>query len=650
MKSCPRCHKTYDDSWGVCLSCNATLVNVEGSSISPTQFIKYQEAMNSQLEKIDERLSKLEKSAGIETVGKAKLAVQVQALEKTVPAAPVIEPEKSVSNEGDIESTIGLVWLNRIGVVALLLGAAFFLKYAFDNRWIGELGRVLLGLTAGFGMLVGSEFARNKKYDVMSQGLHGGGIGVLYLSIYASFGFYHLIGYMPAFVMMGVVTLFCGFWSVRTDWLSSAVIAIAGGFMTPLIFGMKGLSPAFLFSYIALLDLGVLYISVHKKWRFLNLLSFGSTYLLFNTWYATDYKPEQWPVAFAFASVFFGIFCLLSISHNLMRKEKSDGTDLTLVFLNGLAYFYEMLNILKPHAGGLPGLLPIGLACIYVVYSYSALKRCKEDNNLILTYVGLSTLFVTVAIPIQLKQNWVTISWALESLVLFWIGIKIRHSYIRNAAMIVGLLGLGRLVFIDYPMDVTTYTYSYFSNYAFILNERMFTYAVIVGALFIASWLYNIYKDEIPPSEKVMSTVFVILANVVLLTQLSIESQSYFLNIAHSKAALSGLAENSTEFRQAFESAYAAQFSARQLSISVLWIIYALMTITFGIYRKFRALRLMALVLFGIAVLKIFLIDLSQLDRIYRIISFVGLGVVLMLVSFFYQRFKDRLRDFALKD
>ena len=343
MRKCPKCNKTYDNSWAVCLACNEKLVNVDESNISQEQFIQYQRAMNTQLELIDGRLGKLEKSMGIESVGNDKVVVEIPS-ERPVPVSPVQSEEPS-NKEADLESTIGLVWLNRIGVIALLFGMAFFLKYAFDNRWIGELGRVLLGLVAGFGMLVGSQFARNKKYDVMSQGLHGGGVGILYLSIYASFGFYHLIGFAPAFAFMSVVTLYCGFWSIRTNWLSSAVIGIAGGFLTPLLFGTKTLSPQLLMSYIVLLDLGVLYISLHKKWRFLNLASFVLTHLLFNTWYATDYKPEQWPIAFLFASAFFAIFCLLSISHNLIRKEKSDGVDLCLVLLNGVAYFYEILNI-----------------------------------------------------------------------------------------------------------------------------------------------------------------------------------------------------------------------------------------------------------------------------------------------------------------
>src|SRR3989338_2502952 len=405
MRKCPKCHKTYDDSWAQCLSCNEKLINTEDSNISRVQFLKYQEVVNSQFERFDQRLNRLEKSAGIESVGGTKIAVGIPMVEEPKSAPFVAKPKKEILKEADIESTIGLVWLNRIGVIALLFGVAFFLKYAFDNRWIGELGRVLLGLVAGFGMLVGSEFTRNKKYDVMSQGLHGGGVGILYLSIYASFGFYHLIGLTPALAFMSAVTLYCGFWSIRTNWLSSAVIGIAGGFLTPLLFNTKILSPQLLFSYIALLDLGVLYMSIYKKWRFLNLASFVSTCFLFNTWYTSSYKSQDWVTAFLFASMFFVIFCLLSISHNLIRKEKSDGTDLSLVLFNGVAYFSALFVILKPHAGTLPGLLPIGLACVYMAYSYSALRRCKEDSGLILSYVGLTALFVTIAIPIQLKQN-----------------------------------------------------------------------------------------------------------------------------------------------------------------------------------------------------------------------------------------------------
>ncbi len=646
MRVCPQCKKEYDDSWKVCLKCGAQLSEMSDSNISRDQFLNFAKDINSEFQKIDARLNKIEKALSIEpAVSERAGTVSAPKVEK-IPG-PAAQPQKPIkeTRRKDIESTIGLVWLNRIGLLALFLGVAFFLKYAFDNRWIGELGRVILGLIAGFGMIVGSEFTRRKNYAVISQGLHGGGVGILYLSIFAAFGFYHLIGLLPAFLFMSIVTFYCGFWSTRTDWVSSAVIGVVGGFLTPFLLGPQNLAPSLLLSYVILLDLGVLYISLYKKWGALNIGTFFLTHAVFYNWFSARYTQENWLLAGSFATAFFALFCFLSILRNLLHKSRSDRTDIILVLVNGLAYFSWLSIILQPFAGTLPGLLPISLGCVYIVYSYSALLRCKEDKALVLSYVGLAVLFVTISIPVQLKYNWIAISWALEALLLIWLGFRLKFSDIRKFGVAIGLVSIFKILLLDYSYD----PYQYAKN-RFLVNERMFTYLVIVAALFAAAWLYKKNKALATSGERAMSTFLVLAANFVLLVQLSVESTTYFAHIAHVKASPLTEGKKPFDLLKAFLTSYGELFSARELTLSLLWVIYAFMMIAVGIYRKFRALRLMALVVFGVAVLKIFFLDLSQLDRAYRIISFISLGIVLIIASFFYQKYRDEIRDFALRD
>ena len=646
MRLCPQCKETYDNSWTVCLKCGVALSDVTSDTLSD-QFLKFAHDVDIEFRKIEDRLGRIEKALTIEPSLSEKVKpVEVQKI-GTAPGAKT-QPRAQVSaagKKGDIESTIGLVWLNRIGILALLFGITFFLKYAFDNRWIGELGRVVLGLVSGFGMIVASEFTRRKKYDVVSQGFHGGGVGILYLSLFAAFGFYHLIGVYAAFVFMSIVTLYCGFWSIQTNWLSSALIGIAGGFLTPFLLGTENIKPALLFSYVLLLDLGVLYMSSQKKWGALNLLSFLFTHIIFFNWFNVHYQPEKLTFALSFTAAFYILFCVLSIVRNLMYKERSDAVDVILVLSNGLVYFGYLLRFLKPFSGTVPGLLPLTLGCIYTGYSYSALKRTRDDKGLILSYVGLVVLFVTIAIPVQFNHAWVSISWALEALVLLWIGFRINHAHVRGIGLVVGAVSVFRAFVFDYSYD----PYS-FSTYMCILNERMFMYSIIVGVISAGAWLYKRYEAQTGPNGKVVHTVLVLLGNLVLLVQLSLESQTYFAHLAHLKAASAAGAVQSPEFTRAFRSAYEKLFSARELSTSILWIVYALITIAWGMYSRFRALRLMALALLGVAVFKIFLLDLSQLDRFYRIISFVSLGVVLIIASFFYQKYKDDINKLTSKD
>lgn len=648
MKICPECNKEYDNTWKVCLKCGVQLSEAANSGVSGEQLLKFARDTDMEFQKINSRLDKIEKSLGIETSAseKARMIEPPAAVKAVEAQAPQVKAGK-IPEKKDIESTIGLVWLNRIGLLALFLGVAFFLKYAFGNRWIGELGQVILGLMAGFGMIVGSEFTRRKNYTVISQGLHGGGVGILYLSIFAAFGFYHLIGAIPAFAFMSAVTLYCGIWSTHTDWVSSAVIGLIGGFLTPFLVGMDKIAPSMLLSYVVLLDLGIVFISFYKNWKALNIGSFFLTCLVYFSWYAKSYKQDDWLFAASFATVFFGIFCLLSILRNLIHKEKSDEVDIGLILSNGIAYFLCLFNILKPYSGSLPGLLPVTLGCVYIGYSYSALSRRKEDKGLVLSYVGLAVFFATIAIPVQLKYNWVVISWAIESVILISMGFWLGYADIRKIGLGIGALSIIKALMFDYSYDPFIY-----AKDTFIFNERMFTYLAIVFFVFLAAWLYRKNKENITPDERSIATFLVLLANFVLIVQFSVEAKTYFAHISSMNAAAqSGVDMKAASIsRTAFNIEYVKSFGARELSLSLLWLVYAFIIVAIGMYRKFRAIRLMALTLFGLAILKIFMLDLSQLDKVYRIISFIALGVILIVASFFYQKYKNGIRDFALKD
>ncbi len=619
MKRCPSCGKTYDDSWKNCMNCDKPLVFAEGG-ISNEEYSRFERGINERFQKLEARLEKIEAASGIVT-DKTEAPKYIKLKETAVLPASGARPAPAgkPAQKQDLESTIGLVWLNRIGVVALLLGATFFLKYAFDNHWIGETARVLMGLAAGLGLITGSEIARKKKYDTMSQGLHGAGVGILYLSVYAAFGFYHLIPALAAFAFLTVITLYCGFWSVKADWRSSAIIGIAGGFLTPFLIGTGNASTVLLLAYIALLDLGVLYISFYRGWRVLNVLSLLLTHLVFAA-APGRWNDGQWMTMLSFATAYFAIFSVFPITRNLVRREKSDGLDALLVLLNGVLFFGHVYELLGPHVKSAPGVMPLMLSALYVGYAYSALRRVKEDKALILTYVGLAVLFVTVAVPIQLKQNWVTISWAVEAALLCWIGFRIESPSARRISVLIGALALFRLFFIDFSF------YDTHSLFVSFWNQRTLTYLICAACSVSMGRLYRKYDASLSSGEKWFSSAFFLLANGLFLYLLCLEAKALFYHLENAQKTV-----------------HRTFFSERELTISTVCILYALADLAAGMKFKYRPLRLMALVIFGMAILKIFFIDLSQLDRLYRIISFIGLGVVLMVASFFYQKHKDRI-------
>ena len=121
------------------------------------------------------------------------------------PAAPVHSSPAHRASD-DLESRIGSHWLNRLGIAAVLVGVSFFLDYAFENNWIGPSARVVIGLFAGIAVVLWSERFRKRGYDIFSYSLKAVGIGVLYLSLWASFQVYHLLPSNVVFAAMIVVT------------------------------------------------------------------------------------------------------------------------------------------------------------------------------------------------------------------------------------------------------------------------------------------------------------------------------------------------------------------------------------------------------------------------------------------------------------
>src|SRR5690348_10148700 len=152
---------------------------------------------------------------------------------------PLIPPRPAMAASGksqaNLESRIGSHWLNRIGIAAMLIGVSYFLKFAFENNWIGPAGRISIGLIAGIAVVIWSEEFRRKNYKVFSYSLKAVGIGTLYLSLWAAFHLYSLMPSSIAFAMMLVVTGATSVMALTQDAQILAAFALIGGFTTPIL-------------------------------------------------------------------------------------------------------------------------------------------------------------------------------------------------------------------------------------------------------------------------------------------------------------------------------------------------------------------------------------------------------------------------------
>lgn len=540
----------------------------------------------------------------------------------TPPAPSPSRISSSVRSVPDLESRIGSHWLNRIGISAVLIGVSYFLKFAFDNNWIGPTGRISIGVLAGIAIVIWSERFRSRGYRVFSYSLKAVGIGILYLSLYAAFQVYSLIPSGVAFVMMFAVTAATAVMAWTQDAEILAAFALIGGFTTPLLLSTGQNREVALFFYVAILDAGALAMVILKPWRRLLILSYLGTLLLCVGWYSSFYDQSQLRLTVGFATLFFAIFAVapLLARQGDSKSSLSESAPLMLALVNAAIYFLQIYVIYEAIDTKVTSWFALALAAVYIFLSRRTRARttsAEAARRVDLLHLGLAIGFITVAIPIRLDAHWITMGWFVEAAVLLWIAARIHSELLNIFATGAVVLGVGRLLFFD-NFYVTTP----------IFNTRMATYAVAIAVLGAVAWYGNRRTDE---TGLKAATISVVALNALALIALSREVADYYSHQMF-KLTPGGRWESSdwTNWQHVK--------IARDFTYSALWMAYGAMLMVIGFWRRSAFVRWQALVLIAFTIGKVFLYDVSELDRGYRIASFIVLGALLLAISFVYQR------------
>ncbi len=427
--------------------------------------------------------------------------------------------EKKTKHEDSLEVQIASHWFSIVGIVAILLGVVFFLKYAFDNDWIGPVGQVSLGIIFGMALLGAGEYFRTK-YAKYSQIITGGGLGVLYLSIWAAFGVFHLVDGYSLLFGMSLVTLSATLLAVRYSAIAVAVIGVVGGFMTPTLLSSGFDNQILLLTYVVILNLGVLFVALFKNWRILNILSFAGTYFVFTIWYGSYYDPSKFLITLLFLTILFVIFSLVWVVYNLIYQKALEEQDILLMVLNAIVYFGFSYMLLSRNYSELLGFFAFSLSVYYFIFGYIAYTKFKAESALTLGLLGISIIFLTVAVPFQVKKNLITLIWTAQAAVLLWLGFWLSSYKLRVAALGIYILVVVRLVFFDSIIPL--------ADFQLIINRRFFTYITAAISAGIASWLYFSNKGKANKDENIVIPVLLIGLNVILVVALTLESFSFF--------------------------------------------------------------------------------------------------------------------------
>jgi len=693
-----------------------------------------------------------------------------------VKATPFIIPStpKKKKEKTPIEEFIGTNLLNKIGIAVLVIGIGIGAKYAIDHELISPLTRIVLGYLCGIVLIVLATRLK-AKYENFSAVLLSGGMAVFYFMTFAAYDLYQLIPQMLAFALMVIFTAFTVFAAIQYNLQLIAIIGLVGAYGVPFLLSNGSGKVGVLFTYMSLLNAGILILSFKKTWKALYYSAFTLTWLIYSAWALDRYQADDhlW-ISLIFSSIFFITFYITLLSYKLLQGEPLSRWDIILLTANSFIYYGFGYFVINEHQSGevFLGVFTLFNAILHFLACYAIYRKQDATRDTFYFVAGLVLVFLTLAVPVQLDGNWVTLIWAAEAVLLFWIGRTKNFPVYERLSYVLILLAFGSLLqdwddfYGQYYKGMKELYVTFFLNIQFLSSLLV---SVAFAAIFkisrnhkstaiskinsIFEWVlpslliitlyfsfqqeidnfwnqkftdsemtgtkddyqYNFFDNDLPR----LKTIWLMIYSAVFITLLAIANQRFVRNKIFSYvitgfAALLllnfvtlGLTElgslrdsyltqedakyyfrtsgniiirytsmlfmlpllwvvyrnmQSDEISDVVKKAERTFFhliilallsselinlldmaginDSDKLALSILWGVYALGLIIYGLIKNIKFIRIMAISLFGITLVKLFFYDLSSMSTIAKTVVMMVLGVLLLVASFLYNKFK----------
>ncbi|KQN33405.1 hypothetical protein ASE92_16550 [Pedobacter sp. Leaf41] len=702
---------------------------------------------------------------------------------------PVNQPQNNFADrftrenmvKSDFEKFIGENLISKIGILILILGVCIGAKYAIDHDMISPLTRIVLGYAVGAGLMAFA-IKLKEKYENFSAVLVSGAIAIMYFITYAAYDFYSLIPQALAFLLMVVFTSFTVVAAIKYNKQVIAHIGLVGAYAVPFLLSDGSGKVGVLFTYMAIINIGILILSFKKYWKPLFYASFGLTWIIFLSWRLNlRGEEDHFALSLLFSSVFFIIFYVTNLAYKVSKKEIFGFSDVVILLLNSFIYYGIGYFILAANKNSIEllGLFTLANAVIHFVVSLIIYKKQLADKNLFYLILAMVITFITMAVPVQLNGGWVTIFWAVEAAVLFYLarikGIAIYEKLsfpliflaffslledwarfndvnygnaphvlpFLNVSFLTACIFIGSFawmlnintketeksgdwlwirsilnyalpsilvltVYITFRIEIVRYfsgllestkvtlrqrngfddaSHAFNYNYETLTTAWLYIYSMFFAAALTFLNIKKIQKNELAIANLIINLVMILLFLTNGLYTLSelrdnyLSTENEYFNISSFNIVIRYISiaffalliaqcyylQNSGLLKKNFKTMFeyllyisilwvisselinilelSGTDKSYKLGLSILWGIYSLFLIGMGLAKNKKHLRIGAIVLFGITLIKLFFYDIYSLSTIAKTVVFVSLGVLLLIISFLYNKYKYLIID-----
>jgi uncharacterized membrane protein len=624
---------------------------------------------------------------------------------EAVAASAIVEPIPADTPES-IESNVGLKWINRIGVITVMLGVAFFFKYAVDNDWIGPAGRVILGVLAGLGAIFAGDRLWHKGQKVFAQGIQALGSSILYLAFFAAYSFYQLIPQQAAFVLMLAVTVMTGALSLRYNARATLLLALFSGYATPFMLSKGEPHDLFFLSYMLVLNAGTMFVARLRDWKSVELIAFLGAWFMQGAW-AGDRAEKYSRHAGALFTVLNYIVSVTSPNlWIILIGQAAASIVLAICYLH--SWEATQPALLGLFAAGLavawrkdiPALAAVATAAFWFSQAVADLPdQAQHVTELLISYtiVFIAVLGWNVVRNSAEKLHKLDLLTAAGSGVIYYAATYelLDDEYkaylgLFTVAVAASYLALGYVLYMNTPAEKRDKTgpllaaglalaflalavpvqltgfritlgWAIQSAALTFIAYKLKDWRILCGSAILAFLAVGHLTGEDahlywPPIEGGYTLLFNPRFISFLVVFISLLLSAYWASkmegIPRVAAAVPYLVAHillifgiHTELFAYIESRpdLLAKTSLKTLASSLIFAGYGFQFIASGFARRSAFPRVLGLILFAIVIFKLYIYDIWLLDVTYRMIAFIALGGLLLAGSYLYSRYRDKL-------